>query len=290
MPEEGVGFPPASTRVRVTFGAYSRRSRLHTVNEDHYAIAEYGRHHNVLMTSLPEEEIQKRYAEHGYGMVVADGLGGDGKGEAASRLALETIMRLVLLFGRWHLRIDAPIAEEIMDRAERFVRHADSTLVHDSLEQPRPQLQTTLTAVWGAGRDLFFCHVGHSRAYLFRRRQLMRLTRDHTLGVDTAIRAATAPLVDVSHAARDLTHIITETLGMAGPVGPHIEIDRFTVVDNDVILLCTNGLTDSVDEATIADALAENRPADATSRHLVDLAADSADDVTALVARYHVPA
>jgi PPM family protein phosphatase len=257
MPEEGVGFPPASTRVRVTFGAYSRRSRLHTVNEDHYAIAEYGRHHNVLMTSLPEEEIQKRYAEHGYGMVVADGLGGDGRGEAASRLALETIMRLVLLFGRWHLRIDAPIAEEIMDRAERFVRHADSTLVHDSLE---------------------------------RRRQLMRLTRDHTLGVDTAIRAATAPLVDVSHAARDLTHIITETLGMAGPVGPHIEIDRFTVVDNDVILLCTNGLTDSVDEATIADALAENRPADATSRHLVDLAADSADDVTALVARYHVPA
>jgi hypothetical protein len=72
-------------------------------------IAEYGRHHYVLMTSLPEEEIQKRFAEYGYGMVVADGIGGDGQGEAASRLALEKIMQLVLLFGKWHLRIDAPI-------------------------------------------------------------------------------------------------------------------------------------------------------------------------------------
>jgi hypothetical protein len=64
--------------VRVAFGAHSRHSRLQTVNEGHYVVAEYGRHHYVLMTSLPEEEIQKRYAEYGYGMVVADGIGGDG--------------------------------------------------------------------------------------------------------------------------------------------------------------------------------------------------------------------
>jgi serine/threonine protein phosphatase PrpC len=155
MTENNAGFPPASTKVRVAFGAHSRRSRMHTVNEDHYVVAEYGRHHYVLMTSLPGEEIQKRFAEYGYGMVVADGIGGDGRGEAASRLALEKIMQLVLLFGKWHLRVDAPIAEEIMDRAERFVRHADITLLQDSLEQPRP-MQTTLTAVWGAGADLFF--------------------------------------------------------------------------------------------------------------------------------------
>ena len=96
-------------------------------------------------------------------------------------------MQLVLVFGEWHLRIDAPVAEEIMDRARRFVRRVDTSLVDDSLT-PRPDLQTTLTAVWGAGRDLFCCHVGHSRAYLFRAGQLLRLTRDHT--VDPAPQAA----------------------------------------------------------------------------------------------------
>ena len=62
MTENNAEFPPASTKVRVAFGAHSRRGRLHTVNEDHYVIAEYGRHHYVLMTNLPEQEIQKRRA------------------------------------------------------------------------------------------------------------------------------------------------------------------------------------------------------------------------------------
>jgi serine/threonine protein phosphatase PrpC len=82
-------------------------------------------------------------------------------------------------------------AEEIMDRAERFVRHADSTLAHDSLERPRPQMQTTLTAVWGAGADLFFCHVGHSLADLVRGGQLMRLTQE----VGSAVRLRSRALL-----------------------------------------------------------------------------------------------
>jgi protein phosphatase len=289
MADDLHGFPPASSSVQVAFGARSRRNRLQTLNTDHYAIVEYGRYHYVLMTSLPDEEIRRRFNEYGYGMIIADGIGAGAKGESASRLALEKLMQLVLLFGKWHLRIDAPVAEEIMDRAVRFVRHVDTTLVDDSVTS-RPDLQTTLTAVWGAGRNLFCCHVGHSRAYLFRDGRLMRLTRDHTLGSEVAGGALVAPLVDVSHASRDLTHIITETLGMAGPVGPRIDVDRLTVSDRDVILVCTNGLTDSLDEATIANVLASDRPPDEISQLLVDLAAASEDDVTALVARYHVPA
>jgi len=85
-------------------------------------------------------------------MLIAAGLGGNR--ESASRLALERLMQLVLIFGRWRYRIDPPVAEEIMDRARRFVRHVDTALVDDSLT-PRPDLQTALTAVWGAGRELF---------------------------------------------------------------------------------------------------------------------------------------
>ena len=56
-----------------------------------------------------------------------------------------------------------------MARAERFYRHVDSTRDSPAARQDGARRdQTTLTAVFGAGRDLFFAHVGHSRAYLFR--------------------------------------------------------------------------------------------------------------------------
>jgi protein phosphatase len=256
------------------------------VNEDHYVVAEFGRHHSVLMTSLPDEEIQREFREYGYGMVVADGIGGAGSGEAASRLALETLMSLVLMFGKWNLRIDEAIAQEIMNRALRFVRHTDSALAHDNRQPGAVPLRTALTAVWGAGRDLFFCHVGHSRAYLFRSGRLMLLTRDHTVPLNND--RSLTPLIDVSHSARDLTHVVTQSLGMSGPLGPEIDIEHFQVSDKDVILLCTNGLTDTVDEASIAVELASDRAPNDISARLIDLASGR-DDVTVLVARYLLP-
>jgi hypothetical protein len=96
MPDEPTGFPPESTNVRVAFGARSRRNRLQALNTDHYVIVEYVRHHYVLMTRLPDHEIQRRFNEYGSGIVVADGIGKGGQRESASRLTLEKLMQLVL--------------------------------------------------------------------------------------------------------------------------------------------------------------------------------------------------
>src|SRR5262245_391984 len=251
-------FPPLSSTVRVEFGAQSRRGLFHSVNEDHYLIVELGRHEKTLLTSLPESVVPKRYDEFGYAMIVADGFGGTGTGESASRLALATLMHLVLHFGKWNLRIDDQIAQEVMERAERFYRHIDSAVVHQSLKGQVPGFQTTLTAVFGAGRTLFFAHVGHSRAYLFRQGALLRLTHDHTIGRRHTTNVPVAPLVDVNAAARDLKHIILETMGMSGGTGPAIDLERFEIDDNDRVLVCTNGLTDMVEEAAIATVLAMN--------------------------------
>ncbi len=59
-------------------------------------------------------------------MVLADGMGGDA--EVASRLAITTLTHLTLSFGRWNLRINEAIADEVMDRAERFFRNIDLAL------------------------------------------------------------------------------------------------------------------------------------------------------------------
>jgi protein phosphatase len=181
------------------------------------------------------------------------------------------------------------VAREILARAERFYRHVDSTVIHQRHAGGLPPDQTTLTATFGAGHDLFFAHVGHSRAYLFRNRELMRLTRDHVL--DRRQSAPVGPLVDVNTTARDLRHILTDTIGMGGPIGPTIDLERIQLQDNDCVLVCTNGLTDAVAEPAIASLLASDRSPEEQAHKLVDLAVDSGttDDVTALVARYRIP-
>jgi protein phosphatase len=275
--------------VQVDFGAESRGSPLRSANEDHYSIVRIGRHQETLMTSLPDHQMPWRFDEHGYGMVVADGVGGTGSGEAASRLAIATLMRLVIYFGRWNVRIDDDIAQEVMARAERFYRRVDSTLLLRSADMPAPGLRTTLTAAYSAGRDLFLVHVGHSRAYLLRDGQLTRLTRDHTLADEPA--AGAGPLVDIATSARDLHHILTETIGSADLSGPLIDIERCRLENRDLVLLCTNGLTDMIGEDRIAAVLRSDRPCADLCAALVSLAVEAGgeDDVTALAARYRIP-
>ena len=284
-------FPPPSTTVQVTYGAQSRCGRSRLINEDHYLVLRLGRHQETLLTSLSDGVIAPRFDEYGYAMVVADGMGSTGGGEAASHLAIAMLVHLVRHFGRWNLRVDDTVAPEIMTRAEWFYRHIDTAVTYQRHSGTVRAGQTTLTATFGAGHDLFFAHVGHSRAYLFRDGHLMRLTRDHTVARRQSRTVATAPLVDVNAAARDLAHILTDTIGMRGSIGPTIDIERLQLADDDRVLVCTNGLTDMVDEVGIEEVLASAATPDDQCRSLVDLAmaGGGEDDVTALVARYRIP-
>lgn len=282
-------FKPLSSTVKVAFGAQSRCGTGHGANEDHYAIIELGRHQHTRFTSLPESAIPARFDEFGYGMVVADGIGVAGDGETASRIAIGSLMHLLLHFGHWNLRVDERVARDIMERGRRFYRDVDSQLLRHGLAGPLPGPQTTMTAVFGAGQDLFIAHVGHSRAYLSRDGVLVRLTHDHTVGPDRVDRVSVTPLVDVSTAARDLQHILTDTLGMSGPAGPSIDIFQMRIDDDDRVLLCTNGLTDAVDEPSIEDMLACDQTPEELCWTLIEAAAGAVDDVTVLTARYRVP-
>jgi protein phosphatase len=197
-------------------------------------------------------------------------------------------------FSKWNLRVDDAIASEVIARAERFYRHVDSAVTQLPWTDEGRPIQTTLTATFSAGRDLFFAHVGHSRAYLLRDRSLLRLTRDHTVrraGSRLAPVTPLGPLVDVNDTARDLKHILTNTIGMRGRVGPTIDLEHVQLDDNDRVLVCTNGLTDSIDDDRIAEVLSSGQTPDEQCRVLVDLAMASGgdDDVTAIVGSYRIP-
>src|SRR6478609_4234683 len=115
-------FPPLSTRVAVDFAARSMKGRLRPVNEDHYLVLRLERAQETLLTSLPPSHITPRFEEHAYAMIVADGIGGAGGGEHASRVAVASLVQLALHFGKWQVRVDAGVAEDVMRRIEHFYR------------------------------------------------------------------------------------------------------------------------------------------------------------------------
>lgn len=280
-------FPPPSATVKVSFGARSRRGQGRTVNEDHFAVIQLGRHQQTLLTSLPDGAIPERFEEFGHAMIVCDGAGGDGSGETASRLAIETLAQLMLHFGRWNLRVNEQVAREMMDRAERFVEHVNTVMAASTRAAEGIKQHSTLTAVFGSGRDLFFGHVGHSRAYLLRDHLLMRLTRDHTHAAGRHD-VSMAPLIDVTTASRDLSHILVGTLGVQGRA-PVIDLERFRILDRDRILVCTNGLTDAVEPQTIGAVLGTEQTPDEQCAELIEAAGGSRDDVTVVIAHFEVP-
>ncbi len=282
------GFQPLSAVVKVEIAAQSHAGGRPT-NEDQFLVVRIGRYQETVATSLPDGEVPARFDEEGYGMVVADGMGPAGSGETASRLAVSTLAHLALHFGKWNVRISPGIAEEVMARMQRFYRRVEETLTDKSIEEPDLSgMGTTMTAAVSAGDELFTAHVGHSRAYLYRNALLTQLTRDHTYAQRLLDVGRPAP---TELAAHDLRHILTDAIG--GHAGrAHIEIGHYRLKHDDCLLVCTNGLTDVVNNDAAAAILRQPSSVAERCKALVDdaLARGAKDNVTAVLARYSIPA
>jgi protein phosphatase len=280
--------PPFSSLVRVDVAGLTHPGKVRPANEDHFLIARAGRHLDVLETNLPEGDVPARSEETVHVMAVADGMGGVKGGAAASRLALRTMVNLLLGRPDWILRIDERRAREVMRRAVDRHRQIDAAL--GALAAGDPELAgmgTTLTAAGILGADLFVVHIGDSRAYLFRGGQLRQLTRDHSL---VQVMVDAGELTHEEAASHHLRHLLIQALGQhEGKL--EVEVLRLGLADGDALLLCTDGLTEPVPDARIAEVLARPGPAGEACRALVGLALDGGgkDNITAVVARYRLP-
>ena len=85
-----------SARVRVELAAQSHQGLVRANNEDHYLVMRFGRALETMLTNLPADQFPARAEEVGYGLVVADGMGGTSAGEVASSMAIRTLLSLVL--------------------------------------------------------------------------------------------------------------------------------------------------------------------------------------------------
>ena len=277
-------FAVGSSVASLEIGAASRTGRMQSRNSDHYLAMRFSRVQDTVVTSLSAADLPPRFEECAYAMLVADGLGEDAAGARASRVALSALAHLAIQYGRWNVRVD-PDVSSVFRQGEFFYRRANDAVREASQSDLRlADMATSLTALYVAGDDLFFAHVGHSRAFLFRDGALIRMTVDHT--VDEQQRIAGRPMT-IGRAKRDFRHMVTEAIG-GGPVLPDVDIEHLKLASSDRLLLCTNGLTDVVTEDEIADVLALGRSPQEDCCRLIDLAAaaDAPDDVTMLIADY----
>ncbi len=141
---------------------------------------------------------------------------------------------------------------------------------------------TTMTvALFQAAGEVVIGHVGDSRAYLLRDRELVQLTDDHSLVAELVRRGELSPEQAEVHPQRS---VITRALGTE----PLVDIDAFTVSarDGDVFLLCSDGLTTMVDAATVSQLVQRYRSdLTAACRALIAAANDRGgeDNITAVL-------
>jgi protein phosphatase len=275
-----------SVSARVEVAGLSHPGRVRPNNEDHFLIGRFGRFLETLHTNVPEGEVPKRVDEIGYGMLVADGVGGGAAGELASRLAISTLVHLFLQTPDWFLRVEEyHWMQEVIRRVTERYEQVNAALTEQARNDPDLRgFATTLTLAASLGRQLVVAHVGDSRAYLLRDGRLRLLTRDHTMAQAMVTVGLIRPEQVAHHRMR---HVLLKALGDPDrQVEP--DVHEHALDDGDCLLLCSDGLTEMVDDKKIAGILSESEPAQRICERLVDeaLQAGGKDNVTTVFARY----
>lgn len=203
--------------------------------------------------------------------IVADGMGGHAAGEIAAGVAVDTLLACAT---------DPAGPPDPDERVRQAIVEAQQRIAEAAAEDAtRSQMGTTCLLALLAGHRLHLGHVGDSRAYLFRDGRLEQLTSDHSWVSEQVRAGMLAPDEAARHPMR---HVITRALSV-DPVEPDI-IHR-DLQPGDWLLLCTDGLTGPVPDATIADVLATAIHPRETAHALIDIAnqAGGPDNITVLL-------
>jgi len=258
--ELGGALPDEPLRVvpRVKFVARSEIGHARENNEDKFDFYE------------PDEE--PLLAARGSVYLVCDGMGGHNAGQIASELAAKQF-----LHAYYHLG----------GTAQEAARHAILQAHHYIAEMAskipsRYGMGTTLTALILKQDEGILAHVGDSRCYRLREGVFEQLSRDHTLVARLVEQGVIPPEQARYHPQRN---VIRQAVGVADPSEPlEPDIETFALQAGDLYLLCSDGLTDMVDDAEIEAILRDEPPTRAAWR-LVDraLANGGRDNVTVVL-------
>jgi serine/threonine protein phosphatase PrpC len=272
-------FAPFHTSLSVAFGAASHIGNVRPENEDHYAVFRQRRGTELVISSIAPEDLDIPETSS-YSMVVADGMGGMKSGELASRLAIQTLLELASHATSWVMKLTDPDAQQIGPRVRAYVQKMQETIRTQGTSHPSLQdMGTTWTSAHLLGSHAVIVHLGDSRAYLLREGELRQVTRDETMA-QALVDSGMEP-----ESVRRFGHILLNSLG-GGNDTAKAAIHHLELVPNDRLLLCTDGLTDMVEDEQIASELQRHTSPQAACEALVQraLANGGRDNVTVVLA------
>jgi serine/threonine protein phosphatase PrpC len=275
---------PVARKLTVRSYGLTDRGRVRPTNEDAFLIAELAKAMRVRQSSLNQADTHYG-TECGQLFLVADGMGGHQAGEQASSLAVLSIERFALDTLKWFFHLEGPEEQNVLAEFQTALHQADQALFHEAARRPEWRgMGTTLTMAYRLDSDLFVIHVGDSRCYLHRDGRLTCLTRDHTLTDELVRRGAIEPEEAAHHPYR---HIITNCVG-GTEEGVDVEARKLELAPGDVILLCSDGLTEMVKDDAIAAVLHEEDDPRRACERLIAMAnaAGGKDNITVVVARF----
>ncbi|MDK2463246.1 MAG: protein phosphatase 2C domain-containing protein, partial [Candidatus Korarchaeota archaeon] len=206
---------------------------------------------------------------------VFDGVGGQAKGAVASRMALEAILA----------RADRlPRSRNPGAELAKALEEAHSSILGYVGSHPEAEGMATTATACALSQEgtLWYAHVGDSRLYVVRRDgTIERVTRDHSVVADLLERGLITEEEARRHPQR---HVITRAVGVYASANPDVGAVRLE--PGDYVLLCSDGLTDFVSDAEIAEVVLGSGSPEEAAESLVDLALERGgrDNVTVVLA------
>lgn len=211
--------------------------------------------------------------ELGRFFIVADGMGGHAGGQEASRIATEVIHDY--LQQHW----DSPLDSQVL--LKEAVEKANLGIIEDQQINPaRQDMGTTVVVLMFRDEQPWCAHVGDSRLYRMRGKELEQITDDHTW-VGMALKKGE---IDAEQAKfHPWRHVLSQCLGREDL--QHIDIQEFEVRSGDRLLICSDGLTEEVSDAQIKTTLTNVKSCPETAQELIDAAkaAGGSDNITVVI-------
>jgi serine/threonine protein phosphatase PrpC len=213
--------------------------------------------------------------------ILADGMGGYNAGEIASGMAVAFIKSEM---SRWLSQAGRQAnAREVRRALEICVENANHSIFNAANSNPQyAGMGTTLVVGVFQGDRLLLGHIGDSRCYRLRGQAFQQITKDHSLvqeqldaGLVTPAQALTSPI----------KNLVTRALGVEDTV--LVEVNEHRVEAGDIYLMCSDGLSDMVDDQGIAVILLGNGALEQKARQLITFAneAGGRDNISVLLAQ-----
>ena len=271
---------------KMDYYGISHVGNARSTNQDQFLIADLSKSMRVHQTRLDLEPESTIFGNsQGKLLLVADGMGGHAAGEQASRLVVECVTSYVMNEMSWPHQPASEDEAGLPDELLKVAHHCQEQLLKDaSLRPERTGMGTTLTLAYVLWPHLHLMHVGDSRCYLWRGRELQQLTTDHTVA-QSLIDSGSTQRADVRQSV--LGNMLWNVIGgQKGSLDP--ETSQTQLLLGDTVLLCTDGLTKHVSDELLAEILSLDLSAQDSCELLVTTAnnAGGTDNITLVIVRF----